>query len=196
MHFVDQINFVTAFGRRVTHVIAQLADVFHAVIACTVDLDDVETVTTSDLATIVADAARSHRRPLFTIERFRQDSCGRCFPDAARSDEQIGVCEPVLLNRILERARHMGLADQIVECLGAIFAREDLVGHALNLTRCHTDRKYKISLNVHSMLILRAVIPSRADGEGPHTEWLAYPRRLRDPAPDERSLVPLGMTSF
>jgi hypothetical protein len=90
----------------------------------------------------------------------------------------------------------VSLPDQIVKRLRPIFPRKDLVAHAFNLTRCHPDRKYKINLNVHSMLILRAVIPSRADGEGPHTEWLAYPRRLRDPAPNERSLVPLGMTSF
>ena len=44
VHFVDQIDFVAAFRRRVAHVVAQLAHVFDAVVARAVDLDDIEAV--------------------------------------------------------------------------------------------------------------------------------------------------------
>ena len=50
MHFVDEINLVSPFGRRVAHVVAQFAHVFDAVVARAVDLDDIETVAAGNLA--------------------------------------------------------------------------------------------------------------------------------------------------
>jgi hypothetical protein len=43
--------------------------------------------------------------------------------------------EPVLRDRIFQRARDVRLSDQIVKSLGPIFSRENLVAHALNLTK-------------------------------------------------------------
>ena len=60
-----------------------------------------------------------------------------------RADKQIGMGEPVLRNRIPERARDMRLADQIVKSLWPIFARENFVAHALNLTRRSAKQKQK-----------------------------------------------------
>ena len=67
----------------------------------------------------------------------------RGLPDPARPDKKIGVREPILLDRVLERARDVLLADQIVERLRPIFARENLVAHALNLVRRTVTRKQK-----------------------------------------------------
>ena len=147
VHFVDEIDLVTAFGRRVTHVVAQLAHVFDAVIARAVDLDDVEAVAAGDLLAVIAHAARRHGRSFHAVERLGQNSRGRGFTDAARSDEQIGVREPVLLDRVLERARDVRLPDQIVKGLGAIFSGEDLVTHAISLDVLSETRKQKSKQN-------------------------------------------------
>ena len=41
----------------------------------------------------------------------------------------------VLRDRVLERARDMGLPDQVVERLRPVFSRENLVTHAFNLMK-------------------------------------------------------------
>jgi len=41
--------------------------------------------------------------------------------------------EPVLGDRVLERARDMRLPNQIIKSLRPIFSRENFVAHALNL---------------------------------------------------------------
>ena len=87
VHLVDQINFVTPFGRSVAGVLAQLAHVFHAVVAGAVDLDDIETVPRGNLAAVVAHAAWRNSRAFDAIERLREDARGRCFPNTTRPDK-------------------------------------------------------------------------------------------------------------
>ena len=43
--------------------------------------------------------------------------------------------QAVLRDRIFQRARDVWLPDQIIESLGPIFSRENLVAHGLNLTK-------------------------------------------------------------
>ena len=135
MHFVDEINFVTALGRSISNVLPQLAHVFHTVIARAIDLDHVETVACRNLPAVIAFSAWRDRRSFDAIERLRQDARGRCFADAARPDKEIGVGEPVLRDRVFQRARHVRLPDQIVKSLWSIFSGENLVTHAINLTK-------------------------------------------------------------
>ena len=52
--FVDDVDFETRLGRRVTGVFAQLAHLFDAVVAGAVDLEHIEAVPGGDLAAIVA----------------------------------------------------------------------------------------------------------------------------------------------
>jgi hypothetical protein len=133
VHFVDQINFVTALGWRITNVVAQLAHIFDAVVAGAIDLDHVEAIARGDLPAIVANAAWRNGRPLDAIERLCQNACGRCFADAAWTDKEIGMGQPVLRDRVFQRARHMRLPNEIVESLRPIFSRENFVAHAINL---------------------------------------------------------------
>ena len=74
VHLVDEIDFVTPFGRCISHVLAQLAHVLDAVVACAVDLDHVETVATGDLAAVVAHAAWRNRRAFNAVERLSPKS--------------------------------------------------------------------------------------------------------------------------
>jgi hypothetical protein len=131
VHLVDEIDFVTPFGRRIPNVLAQLAHVLDAVVTCAVDFDHVETVAASDLAAVVAHTAWRNRRALNAIKRLCQNSCRRSFANAARANKKIRVREPVLRHRIFQRARDVGLADQIVKRLRAILSGENLVIHAL-----------------------------------------------------------------
>ncbi len=133
MHFVDEVDFVTSFRRSVANVVPQLAHVFYAVIAGAVDLDDVETVAGRDLAAVIAYSAGSNRRPMDTVERLGQNSGGRRLTHTAGTDKQIRVRQTILGHRVFQRLGHMGLANEIVECLRPVFPRENLVTHCRNL---------------------------------------------------------------
>ena len=76
MHFIDEIDFVTTFCRSITHIVAQLADIFDAVIARAVDFDDIKTIASGNFPAVVALSAWRDRRAFLAVERFRQDpSC-------------------------------------------------------------------------------------------------------------------------
>src|ERR1043166_6733157 len=135
VHLVNEIDFVTPFGRRIPNVLSQLPHVLHAVVACAVDFDHVETVAAGDFAAVIAHAAWRNRRSFDAVERLCQNSCRRSFANAARANKKICVREPVLRDRIFQCARDMGLADQIVNCLRPILSSENLVTHAFNLLR-------------------------------------------------------------
>jgi hypothetical protein len=49
--------------------------------------------------------------------------------------------EPILGDRVLERARDVRLSDQIIKRLGAIFSGEDLVTHKITLDGLRRGRK-------------------------------------------------------
>ncbi len=133
VHFVDDVNFVATLGRRITNVVAQLAHLLDAVVARAIDLEDVEAVAGGDFLATVAFAAGRNGRAMNAVERLGQNARGRGFADPARPDKKIGVGEPILFDRVLERLGDVRLADEIVERLRPIFARENLVTHAPNL---------------------------------------------------------------
>ena len=100
MHLVDEVDFVSAFGRRVANVLAQLAHVFDAVVTGAVDFDDIETVASGDLAAVIAHSARRHSRAFDAVERLRQNSCRRSFANPSRTNKKICMRETVLRHRI------------------------------------------------------------------------------------------------
>ena len=134
VHLVDDVDLELPFARRVANVVAQLAHLLDAVVARAVDLEHVEAVALRDLLAAIADAARRNCGAVHAVERLGEDARGRCFPDPARPDEQVGVREAILLHRVAQRARDVRLADQVVERLRPIFARENLVAHRVNLS--------------------------------------------------------------
>ena len=58
--------------------------------------------------------------------------------------------QPILGDRILERARDVSLPDQIVKRLGAVFAGENFVAHGSNLIRRSAKRKQKTNRDENS----------------------------------------------
>ena len=82
-----------------------------------------------------------NRRPFHAIERFGQNARGRSLSNSARTDEEVGVREAILLDRILQRARDVRLAHEIVKCLRSIFAGENFVTHGFTLNALLRGRK-------------------------------------------------------
>jgi len=143
VYFIDQINFVAPLRWRVPNVLAELPYVFDTVVAGAVDLDHIKAIAGGNLTAVIAFAAWSNGRSFHAIERFSKDSRSRCLSDAARADKEIRMSEPVLRDRILQRARDMGLPDQVVESLRPIFSGENLVTHALNLTKKRARESFR-----------------------------------------------------
>jgi hypothetical protein len=57
------------------------------------------------------------------------------------------VGQPILLNRVFERAHDMGLPDQIIEGLRPVLARENFVAHVRNLVRRRNRENRKHSVH-------------------------------------------------
>ena len=134
VHLVHDVELVAAARRRVLHVVDDdLADLVDLRVRGGVELEHVQAVARGDLAAAVALAARLDRRALHAVERLREDARGRGLAGAARADEDVSLRQPVLLDRVLERARDVLLADDLVERLRAIFAGENRVAHAETL---------------------------------------------------------------
>ena len=129
VNLVDNVDFKFP-ARREADVIAKLSNLIHAIVACAVDLKHIEADPLGDLSTGVADSARSDRRAVDAVHGLGQNAGRRSFACAARTDKEIGVSQALLLNRILQRSNYVILAEDVIENLGAIFSRKDLVTHA------------------------------------------------------------------
>ena len=73
------------------------------------------------------------RRPVLAVERLGQDLGHRRLAGSARAGEQVGVRDPVELDRVSQRADDVLLTDDLVEVLGAMGAVEG--GHLVQLNR-------------------------------------------------------------
>ncbi len=62
-----------------------------------------------------------------TIESFGEQSRGRGFPDAARARKKICVMQPLMLDRVRERARDRFLAGDFLERLRTPLTGDDLI---------------------------------------------------------------------
>jgi hypothetical protein len=92
------------------------------------------------------------------------------------------VRKPVLRHRIFQRARDVGLADQIVKCLGPILSGENLVTHLMNLivmssevetSRCETiGTTTRFDSLTSRSLSLRPSRPCRGSPAAPFWNWL------------------------
>ena len=73
--------------------------------------------------------AGRQRRAADAVERAGEDLRHRGLAGAARADEQVGVVDPVALDRVAQRAHDVLLADDLVEGLRAVAAVEGRLGH-------------------------------------------------------------------
>ena len=85
------------------------------------------------------DAARIGGRPVHAVQRARQDARRRRLADAARPGEHERLREPAARQRVPQRPRHRLLADDVVELLRPPLARDDLVGHWMQIADCRVQ---------------------------------------------------------
>ncbi len=127
VHFVDDVDLERAARGGVADVVAQVADLVHAVVGRAVDLQHVHAGAGRDLAAGVAGIAGGGGGPLPAVERLGEDPRYGRLADAPRADEQVGVRDPPALDGVAERAGHVVLPHHVAELPGPPFAGEDFV---------------------------------------------------------------------
>jgi hypothetical protein len=129
VHFVDNIDPILPTKRRKLDVLANLANVVHAGVRGPVDLDHVHRRTLGDFLTIHTGVAGRPRRPLFAIERLRQNASDRRLPHAPRAGKQERMGNPLSPDGIHQRLDDVRLSNDIVEGSGPVFSCGDLIIH-------------------------------------------------------------------
>ena len=140
VHFVDQIDFVAADGRRVARVIENIAHVVDAGVRRRIELEQIDESTGVDFHACRTDAAGCRRDAVDAVEALREDARDRRLADAARSGQQIRVMQPPALERIGERRDDVFLTGKLGEGFRPPLAREDLIAHRIVTTEELADR--------------------------------------------------------
>ena len=136
VNFVDDVDFEITACRCEADIVSKFANLIDAIVAGTVDFQYVEADTLGDLPAGVADSTRIDGWAMNAVQSLGQDPGNRSFTSSARADKKVGVSNTLLLNRIFQRLNDVILAEDVVEYLGPIFSREDLVTHADNVVFC------------------------------------------------------------
>ena len=128
VNFVNDVNFELRGGGRVLHCLAQLADFLDATIARAVNFQHVERAAFGDFNPLRIVLREIHLRTACGVQTLGEDARDRRLARAARAAEQVGVRDAARLDGVAERLRDVLLADDIGEPLGAVLARDDLIG--------------------------------------------------------------------
>ena len=131
MHLVDEVDLVAAARRRVLHVVEQVTRVLDLGARSGVHFDQVDETPVVDVATGRADAAGRGRDALLAIQRLGKNPGNGGLADAARAGEQVGMVQPVVVQRVHQGAQHVFLAHQVGEQAGAPLAGKRLITHGL-----------------------------------------------------------------
>src|SRR2546423_7230469 len=152
VHFVHDIHFVPVawWWGDLCPFHNQLTNLVDLRVRRGVVFEHAERVPAGDLPAWIANSARGNRRTFHAIQGLCQNARRRSFAGSAGTDEEIGVRQPVLLDRVFERPRHVGLPDEIVERLRTILSRENLIAHTLNLIRFNRARKQKTKITMQA----------------------------------------------
>ena len=117
VRLVDDVDLVAAADRGEERPLAQVAGVVDAAVAGGVDLDHVDAARTAagQVAAGLALAARLGARTRLAVQRAGQDAGRGGLATAARTGEQVGVVDPVVGQRPLQRLGDVLLADDVGE---------------------------------------------------------------------------------
>ena len=109
--------------------LAELADLFHAVVAGAVDFQHVQRAALGDFDAARIGVIKLHLRAARAVQAFGEDAGDGGLACAARAAEEVGVGDALLGDGVGERLGDVLLADHVGETLRAIFAGDDLIGH-------------------------------------------------------------------
>ena len=127
--FVNDVDLEARAGRGVFAGLAQLANLLHAVIAGAVDLEHVQRAPFGDFLAARVAVVEVRFGAAAAIEAFGEDAGDGGLAGAARAAKQVGVRNPLLLDRAGQRLRDVFLPHHVPEELRAIFASDDLITH-------------------------------------------------------------------
>ena len=127
--FVNDVDFKLGGGGGVFDGVAEIADLFDAVVAGAVDFQNVNGAAFGDLLAAGVVVGEIDAGAVGAIEAFGEDAGDGGLAGAARADEQKGVGDAALRDGVAERLRDVLLADDVREALRAILAGYDLVRH-------------------------------------------------------------------
>jgi len=133
MSFVEDVDFETVAGRAVAGGLAEFANFVDATVGGSVNFNDIHRVAGADLGAGVANAAGFGDRLVrgAAVQGHGQDA-GHCrFPYAPVSAENVAMGSPGLLQRVLQRAGNVLLADYLGELLGTVLTCQDLIAHVV-----------------------------------------------------------------
>jgi hypothetical protein len=137
VRFIEDPDLVLVPRRPVARRLAQLAHFIDATIGRRIDLHHVDRIAGPNLRAGIANSARLLRRSLWiayrrpAVERLRQNPRNGRFPDSPVAGKNVAMRDPLLLQRVQERARDMLLPRHIGKFLRTIFSSQNLVSHRM-----------------------------------------------------------------
>ena len=129
VHLVEDVDLASTRRRGELGALAQVTRVIDTAVRRHVELDDVERGPRRDRRARLADTAGGWRGPFDAVDGFGEDPSDRRLPRPAWTGEQVGVMEPVLGDRVGERADHRSLTDDVGEGTRPVAAVQRLVRH-------------------------------------------------------------------
>ena len=129
VHLVDDVDAVAARLRRILHLLAQVADLVHAVVARRVDLQDVQAALGGKRSARRALPARLAAVRIFTVHRAREHLGRRGLARAARAAEQIRVRDASAHHLAAQRSDDGLLPHKVVKPRRTIAAVQRLITH-------------------------------------------------------------------
>jgi hypothetical protein len=127
VHLVDDEDLELPLRRGVGDRVPQVADLLDAVVGGAVDLDHVQVAALADGDDRGIRGVEVGLRAAGAVERLGEDARQRGLAGAPGADQQVGVGDAAAGDRVLERAHHMVLADDVIERLRPPFSSEDLI---------------------------------------------------------------------
>jgi hypothetical protein len=133
--FIENHDFVAARRRRVANHFAELANLINAAIGGGVDFENVERSAGGNFAAGVARVVGLGGGAFHAVEGLREDSRRGGFAHAANAGKDVGVGDAIRFDGVRERLGDVLLADNLSECLRAIFSSDDFIAHRESVTR-------------------------------------------------------------
>ena len=132
MHLVDHVDLEAPARRGVLRGVKQLAHLVDLGVRRRVDLEQIDEAPGVNLNARRAGVAGLRRDPGLAIQAFRQDARKRGLAHASRAGEEIGVVQPLMLERVPKCAHDMLLPHKAREIPRPPLAGKDLIAHRSN----------------------------------------------------------------
>ena len=131
MNLVDDVHLSLALAGQELHRLANLSNLFDAIVTGPIDLENVDGCAAVDFDTGRALTTWIGRRARLAVEGLGQNARARRLSDAAAASEQEGMSHSVQFDGIFQGAGNVALPDDFVEGAWAPLTGEDEVRHAV-----------------------------------------------------------------